>query len=384
MKSDRNGQKNLALVLTGGGARAAYQVGFLKCLAQSFPDLDIDILTGISAGAINAAYIANYRGRFGDAVESLARFWRDVTIDHIFRLDARGLARNVFSWGASLLSEGSSRGPSIRGLVDTKPLRNLLKAQLRPEGGILAGVGENLREGRLQAVAVTAASYATGQTVTWVQGSDIPLWERPDRRSARTNLTVDHIMASAALPFFFPAIRIGTGWYGDGGIRLFAPLSPSLHLGADRILTISNTYRPSLEEADKPACRDYPPPAQIAGILMNAIFLDALDQDAKNLEQINELLARIPREKAPEGLRTVRAFILRPSRDLGTLAGTFEPQLPRIFRFLTRSTGTGRTERSDWLSMVMFDPRYTRQLMEIGEEDAFGRRDEIAALIDDG
>jgi NTE family protein len=197
-----------------------------------------------------------------------------------------------------------------------------------------------------------------------------------------TTLTVEHVMASAALPIFFPAVQLGEGWYGDGGIRLAAPLSPALHLGARRILAISTRYARTTAEADKPSIAGYPPPAQIAGVLMNSVFLDLLDQDAYRLERLNSLLEKLPEEER-EGLRPVRLLVLRPSTDLGRLAGQYEPQLPRIFRFLTRGLGTRETESPDFLSLILFQPDYLTALMECGERDAREREDEIRAFMEE-
>src|SRR5690606_25858799 len=183
------------------------------------------------------------------------------------------------------------------GLVDTTPLRSLLEDVLGAEKGELVGIADNLRRGRLKAVAVSTTSYGTGRSVAWAQGREIEGWARPSRLGVQTALTVDHIMASAALPLFFPAVRIDDDWHGDGGIRLAAPLSPALHLGAGRVIAISTRHSPSPAEAEAPVTVGYPPPAQVLGILMNAIFLDVIDQDALRLERLNRLLRQLPEER---------------------------------------------------------------------------------------
>ena len=187
-------------------------------------------------------------------------------------------------------------------------------------------------------------------------------------------------MASTALPIFFPAVRIGDSWFGDGGIRQYAPLAPALHLGAGRIMAVSTRHRPLLPEAGSAVHHRYPSIARILDVLMNAIFVDMLDQDLLGLDRVNKLLDNQSREEAPK-LRLVRAFTLRPSVNLGKMAGTFEPNLPRPFRFLTRRLGTQKTESFDWLSMIMFDPQYIQKLIEIGEADAHAREEEIAAFL---
>jgi NTE family protein len=187
-------------------------------------------------------------------------------------------------------------------------------------------------------------------------------------------------MASSALPFFFPAIEVDGAWYGDGGIRLTAPLSPAVHLGARRIIAISTRYARSRAQADRPVIAGYPPPAQVAGVLFNAIFLDRLDGDALELRRINDLIERLP-EPARDGFRPIDLLMLRPSVDLGQLANEYEPELPRAFRFLTRGLGTKETRSNDMLSLVMFQSDYIRRLIDLGEADALARLDDIRAFL---
>ena len=188
-------------------------------------------------------------------------------------------------------------------------------------------------------------------------------------------------MASAALPFFFPAVDVDGAWYGDGGIRLTAPLSPAVHLGASRILAVSTRYARSRAEADRPMIQGYPPPAQVAGVLFNAIFLDQFDGDALHLKQINDLVARLP-EASRDGLRHIDLLVLRPSEDLGRLANAFEAELPRAFRFMTRGLGTREARSNDMLSLVMFQADYMKRLLEMGEADAEARLPEIRRFLE--
>lgn len=375
-----SGRSDLAIVMSGGGARAAYQVGFLRFLAEEYPELGIDILTGVSAGAVNAAFLAATEGSLRERVAALHRLWQELRIEHVFRVDTPDLSSHVLQWGLRLVSGGSRSAPPARSLVDTQPLRELLTRSFETDDGELSGIARNLEDGTLQAVAITASSYTTGQSITWVQGRDIELWERAHRKSVSHRLTVEHVMASAALPLFFPAVQVDQSWYGDGGIRLTAPLSPAVHLGATRIMAISTRYGRSRAEADQPLVDGYPPPAQVAGVLLNAIFLDLLDGDALRLERVNELIASIPAvERGP--LRPVKLMVLRPSRDLGRLANDYEMQLPRAFRFLTRGLGTQDTRSNDLLSLLMFQPDYLTCLLELGEADARARRQEIEDFL---
>lgn len=379
-----SGGPELALMLSGGGARAAYQVGFLRLLAREFPTAVPGILTGVSAGGINAAYLAARPGPFADKVEHLAQMWSNIRIDDVFRVDLRDLASRSVRWGGRLLSGGKHPLPPARSMVDTAPLWDLLHRVLQADvDGEIGGISANLRAGWLHAIALTASSYTTGQSMTWVQARDdcgIQTWERPQRKSTACALRVSHVVASAALPFFFPAIEVDGAWYGDGGIRLTAPLAPAVHLGARRIIAVSTRYDRSRDEADRPAVSGYPPPAQVAGVLYNAIFLDQLDGDAFQLQQINRLIAGLPEERR-EGLRHIDLLMLRPSIDLGRLANEHEPELPRAFRFLTRGLGTRETRSNDMLSLVMFQSDYVTRLMELGEADATARLPEIRHFL---
>jgi NTE family protein len=366
----------LALVLTGGGARGAYQVGFVRYLARAYPDLHIPILTGVSAGAINIALLAQHHGTFRQAADELAGLWEELFPERIFRVDARALLGNMGRWGLGL----GGRGGRVEGLVDSEPLRGFLEEALSPVDGELTGIDYNLHRGTLRAAAIGTTSYTTGQSVVWVQGRQIETWERPLRRSVNTRLRVEHVMASSALPLFFPAVQVGDHWYGDGNVRLTAPLSPALHLGAHKIIAVSSRYNRTFDEADTPLVRGYPPPAQVMGVLFDAVFLDLIDQDAMRMRKMNDLLSRVPPERR-DGMRMVELLVVRPSCDLARIAAEYEPRLPRPFRIFTRGLGTRETAAPAVLSMLMFQDDYVRRLIRLGEEDAERRAEEIDAFM---
>lgn len=372
----------LGVVLTGGGARAAYQTGLLRWVGRRYPSLRVPYVTGISAGAINAAHLASHHGTFQQATDELCALWQGLTPEDIFRTDVFSLTKTIIGWAGRLLLGGFIRMPEARALLDTAPLRRTLEEALINVDGELTGIRYNLTLGGCRAVAIGTTSYTTGQSVIWVEGEDIRLWERPSRRSTQATLTIDHVMASAALPLFFPAVRIGNAWYGDGGIRLTAPLSPALHLGATHVLALATRHERSIEQADLPSIAGYPPPAQVLGVLLNSVFLDVIDQDAMRLERINRLIEKLSDENR-DGMKPVRLLVIRPSVDLGQLAGDYEPQLPPAFRLLTRGFGAKETASPDVLSMLMFQPDYLARLVEMGEADAEARADEICDFIDD-
>lgn len=372
----------LAFVLTGGGARAAYQVGILQWLSERYPELEVPIVTGVSAGAVNAAHLASHHGTFRQAMDELVALWSRLRSEDVFRSDPFSLGGIGMRWLLRLLVGGVIRTPRVRSLLDTDPLRHYLTETLAAVDGRLTGIDYNLELGRLKAVAISTTSYTTGQSVVWVQGRDPDMWTRPKRRSIHTGITVEHVMASSSLPFFFPAVRLDDRhWYGDGGIRLTAPLSPALHLGAHRILAISTRFDRSQEEADTPSIVGYPPPAQIAGLLLNAVFLDLVDQDALRLETMNRVLERLPPEDR-KAMRIVKMLVMRPSKDLGRLAVEYEPRLPTTLRLLSRALGTRETRSADLVAMLLFQPDYLSRLIELGHTDAERQADQLVELIE--
>ncbi|MGH7477699.1 MAG: patatin-like phospholipase family protein [Longimicrobiales bacterium] len=372
---------DLGLVLTGGGARGAYQVGVLSWIAEHYPDLALPIITGVSAGAVNAGHLAGHHGSFGQAVAELIGLWSELTTEQVFRADAPLLGWNVLRWGTRLVTGGVVKQREVKSFLDTQPLRKYLDEVYACVDGRLTGIDFNLRRGTLKAAAITTTDYTTGQSVVWVQGRGIEGWTRPMRRALPAELTVDHVLASTSLPIFFPAVQVGEHWYGDGGIRQVAPLSPALHLGARRLLAISTRYETTQEQGDRPKTAGYPPPAQVLGVLMNAIFLDLLDQDEMRLERLNRLLLKVPPEQR-EGMKPISLLIMRPSRDLSRMAGRYEITLPRTFRMLIRGLGTRETRSPDVLSMLLFEPQYLRRLISLGRRDAERRAQELHAFLE--
>jgi NTE family protein len=373
---------DLCVVLDGGGARAAYQVGLLRGLVRRHPTLRIPMLTGVSAGAINASFLAAHQGTLPEAVDELTGLWNDLQVEQVFRVDIASLASQVWHWGVGLVSGGRLVRPPLRGFVDTAPLRETLERNFGSAGAApIAGIARNLETGRLTGVAIITSSYTTGRTVAWVEGRNITDWERPFRLSRQCRLTVDHVMASAALPFLFPAVRLDGAWYGDGGMRLVTPLSPAVHLGARRILAFSTRYRRRADEADQPQVLGHPPPAQVAGQLLSAIFLDDLDRDAEHLVRLNLLLEDLAEERR-RGLRVIDLVFIRPSMDIGRLAGEYEPRLPGPLRHMLRGAGARETKNPDLLSLLMFHPDYVKRLLEIGEADFAARAEDVDALLE--
>jgi len=369
----------LAFVLSGGGARAAYQTGVLCHIGARLPHLRVPLYSGVSAGAINVGFLASYRGSFQDATRALRRRWLSLSSEEVFHTSPGSLARNTARVGAALVGGGSRLAPKIRSLVDTSPLGRFLERSIA-----VGAIAERLENGELDAVALSALSYQTGRTVVFVQGN-LPVRRLPPsthHRFVRARITVDHVMASAAIPLLFPAVKVGQQYYGDGSFRSTAPLGPAIQLGADRLFAVSARYPRSVPEARQPEVVGYPPPARVLGLLLNSVFLDTLDWDAATLERINHLLDLLPEAtRKAEGLRAVDLFIQRPTQDIGLIAAGFEDRLPRGLRFLVRGLGSPETRSADLLSYLLFDSAYITALIELGEADAEANWESIAAFV---
>ena len=369
-----------ALVLSGGGARAAYQVGCLRALSQALPSYRPQILTGVSAGAINATHLAAFQGSWQDSVEALVGLWQHMRTDKVYRTGLGPMMGRMAHWGLHFVSGGRLGRKDIRGMVQNAPLRSYLQEHLAadPATGEICGVDQNLADGWLKAVAVMTTNYASGRSEAWVDTLEETIWSGSQVSARPTSLTIDHVMASAALPFFFPAVRLRNHWHGDGGVRLAAPLSPALRLGAKRILAVSPRVKP--QRPEEGLATSYPSPGQVAGVMLNAVFLDLLDFDALQMQRINDLLRRIPQQNWGNQ-RQVDVMVLRPQQDLGQIARQSQPEMPGAFRFFAGGFGGRDEPTADALSMVNFEPGYVGQLIAFGEQDTHERMDEIEAFL---
>ncbi len=367
---------DLAVVLSGGGARAAYQVGVLAAVAERMPDLHIPIITGVSAGAINATYLAGYRGDLSLAVKRLQGLWLRLTSDQVYRLPATGVVKTAARWVGKKLR--LRKEPAVHGLLDVRPLARFITDTVD-----FTGIDHNISTGRLKALALSATSYATGKTITFVHGApDVVIWQRATRMAVRERVTASHVMASCAIPIIFPAVRLDGGYYGDGSVRQTAPLSPAIHLGARRALAVGMGSGSMIASDLMAKGEEYPTPAQVAGLLLHSIFLDALDADVERLERVNQLIDALPPGvPLPDDLRLVKLCQVRPSRELGALARGYVPRLPMLMDLIVRGIG-GKEERgADFLSYLLFEPEYTGLLMELGHEDAGAHWAELETVL---
>ncbi len=369
----------MGIVLTGGGARGAYQAGVLAAISEiRGQDLQIPIVTGVSAGAINAAFLASHPGPFSETVRDLGETWLGLTAENVFKIEARGLFRALLRWLWLLSTHLGSDQFEVRGFLDTQPLREYLKHHAD-----LSGIRRNLESGRLRALALTATSYATGLTINFIESSDPRTgWKRAGRQGVHTIIDYEHVMASSALPLIFPAIQIGSSFYGDGSLRLQTPLAPAIHLGADKLLVISVRYKRTPEEEILAQVKGYPPPAQVIGMVLNAVFLDALETDLERVRRINHTLSLLPSEKRPAtGLKRIELLVLRPSRDLGKLAADIKADIPGLLKVIVRGLGTHYSKTPDFLSYLLFERTYVKRLMDLGYQDTLLRQLEIEQFL---
>lgn len=347
----------------------------LRAVCERRPDFNAPIITGVSAGAINAFALAGHPGSFAEAVSFLDEEWRELTSDRVYRVPATSLLTAAFRWlGRRLFRQ---KGSVVHGLLRMEPLAEFLGLRLE-----LSAIEGHLAGGRLRSVALSATEYGSGETVTFVHSRDQgPLWRRAQRRAERTPLDWNHVLASAAIPLVFPAIKVGRCYYGDGSVRQVAPLAPAVHLGAGRILAIGMRSAGPGSALAK-ATEEYPSAAQAMGLVFNSMFLGALDADAERLERINQLLTAVPQGTSnSEGLRPVGLQMIRPSMDLGALARPHFHRLPPLIRAVAESIGGQREGASDFISYLLFDPAYTVPLMELGYDDANDQWDAIESFL---
>lgn len=380
MAVDTPAARRTALVLTGGGARAAYQVGVLRAIASLLPPgsaSPFGVLCGTSAGAINAAALAADASDFRRGVRRLTDVWKNLHAGDVYRADLLGIAACSSRWLSALVL-GGSRSSHAVSLLDNAPLAGLLARKLD-----FGGIRRNVANGTLKAVGVTASGYTSGESISFFEaGDDVEGWRRARRVGVRTEIDIPHLVASSAIPFVFPPVRIHREYFGDGSMRQIAPISPALHLGADRILviTVAATQSGPAPRVPTDGC---PSLAQIAGHALNSIFLDALEADLERLERINRTvgLVRAAGSAAPLGLKHVDSFVIAPSEPLERIALRHVRALPRPVRFLLHGIGAMRRSGSNVTSYVLFERPYCRALMRLGYDDAMARREELARFL---
>jgi NTE family protein len=377
------GDKRIGLILPGGGARGAYQVGVLKAIAEIMPRRapnPFSVISGTSAGAISSAVLASQARVFRHAVSDLERVWAHFHSHHVFRCDSLTMLKSSLHWAAAVVFGGLGVG-NPRSLLDNSPLRELLGRAIN-----LNAIQESIERGYLDAVTVTAAGYGSARSVSFYQGRDTHQpWDRVRRVGRPAHITLDHLMASIAVPMMFPPVMIQREYFGDGAMRQATPLAPAVHLGADRLLVIGVRD----EEPDPPPGPDeeipYPSMGRIAGYVLDALFMDGLSQDLERLTRVNLILENLPSRSLDTGgarLRYIDALIMLPSRDIREIAIRHVHEMPRPVQLLIGGLGALNYGGRQLLSYLLFEQGYTRELIRLGYEDGLARRDQIRSFME--
>lgn len=371
-----------ALVLPGGGARGAYQVGVLRAVAEMLPRRSaspFSILSGTSAGAINTTVLASRARLFHVGVAELEHVWRNFRSQDVFKTDTLTLTRNSLHWLLTLVTGGLGRQNPLA-LLDNDPLRQLLKRRIN-----FAAIQKSIDNGYLDALSVTAAGYSSARSVSFYQGvENISPWRRVRRIGRREDIDLEHLMASIAVPIVFPSVPLGPEYFGDGAMRQATPLSPAVHLGADRILVIgvrNESMDPPEPEGEDPS---YPSLGRVAGYVLDALFMDGLSADLERMARINTMLHQMPAGSV-EGdagpLRTIEAFVMLPSEDVRDIAARHIKEMPKAVRVLLGGLGAMNRGGMQLASYLLFESGYTRELIELGYKDAMSRRDELLGFL---
>ncbi|NVZ21621.1 patatin-like phospholipase family protein [Pseudomonas costantinii] len=370
------------LILSGGGARAAYQVGVLAAIAELLPPgapNPFPVIVGTSAGAINAVSLASGATDFTAAIQRLTAFWQGFRSHLVLRSDWPGVIRQAGRFFIHSLLGLGAQVPVA--LLNSAPLRDLLNDKLH-----LHGIDEAIRKKHLHAVAVTAFGYESGQAVTFYQGGGtINAWLRHRRIGVPTQLTVEHLLASSAIPLLFAPVKLDQEYFGDGAVRQSAPISPALHLGASRVLVVGVSGNPRGIDHEHPLQRAYtgqePTLAQIGGHMLNSTFIDSLESDIELLERLNQFSHFQPADSAAAGLAPVEVLVIAPSQPIDEIAARHRQELPAALRLFLRGPGATKTSGAGVLSYLLFEAGYCSELIELGRKDALAKREEITRFL---
>ena len=364
-----------ALVLPGGGARGAYQVGVMRALGDILSDQStpFPIISGISAGAINAGVMASYADNFQKGVDRLSHFWGNLHCDQVYKTGWAHNLKTGLHWLASMTIGGLGVA-NPRSLFDNQPLAKLLERELRPHA-----IQRCIESGALRALTITASGYSTNRAVTFVQGSsEIRAWKAPRRIGRPTSINHNHLLASTALPLFFPARRIDNEYYGDGGMRHTSPLGPAVKLGANKLIVIGT--RDEVQDPEPSSPQDYPGLGEIGGYLLDVIFMDHLNADLNHLERTNQLIKDWPATTPkPDDLKRVDSLVIRPSQDLRAVAERHIHRIPASVKTLLRGVGAWGSGR--FASFVLFEAEFCQELMALGYADGLAASDSVQELL---
>ncbi len=378
VSGDKPWRRDIGLVLPGGGARCAYQVGVLKAIAEMVPRgaaNPFPVISGTSAGAVNGVVLATRARRFQHALIDLERVWANFQTHHVFRSDSKTMLKGALHWLTAFGSAGLL-GTDPRSMLDNEPFRNLLKRHVK-----FTHIQDSINRGHLDALAITAAGYGSARSISFFQGKEgLETWTRVRRRGQRTEITLDHVMASIAAPLIFPPVLMGREYFGDGAMRQATPLSPAVRLGAKRLLVIGVRNEEQDPEPAPDEVIPHPSLGRIAGYMLDALLMDGLSSDLERLMRINEIVNAQPGRKLQgdvANLKAIDAFIIYPSQDVREIALRYIDEMPRSVRILMRMLGAMNYGGRQLVSYLLFESGYTQALIKLGYEDAVSRREEL-------
>jgi len=378
VSGDKAWRRDIGLVLPGGGARCAYQVGVLKAIAEMVPRgaaNPFPVISGTSAGAVNGVVLATRARRFQHALIDLERVWANFQTHQVFRSDSKTMLKGALHWLTAFGSAGLL-GTDPRSMLDNEPFRNLLKRHVK-----FTHIQDSIDRGHLDALAITAAGYGSARSISFFQGKEgLETWTRVRRRGQRTEITLDHVMASIAAPLIFPPVLMGREYFGDGAMRQATPLSPAVRLGAKRLLVIGVRNEEQDPEPGPDEVIPHPSLGRIAGYMLDALLMDGLSSDLERLMRINEIVNAQPGRKLQgdvANLKAIDAFIIYPSQDVREIALRYIDEMPRSVRILMRMLGAMNYGGRQLVSYLLFESGYTQALIKLGYEDAVSRREEL-------
>ena len=371
-------EKKIGLVLPGGGARAAYQVGVLKAISELIPDSNpFSIISGTSAGAINASLLASRSQSLKEAVEVLSGVWCNFKTNKVYRTETTVMLKSIFQWLLTV-SSGGVLAKNPKSLLDNSPLRQLLEDTIN-----LEGIKNNINKGNLDAFAITAASYSSKKSVTFFQSEEDDIdWERFLRVGVKTDILIDHLMASIALPLIFPAVKINNEYFGDGAMRQATPLSPAIRLGAEKLLIINTDSKsPNNQLTDN---QIYPSIGEVGGYMLDALFTGGLLSDLERLDRINQIIENSGNNSVQTSNKKMKHLdycVISPSKDIKKIAKEHYKDVPYSIKLLMKGLGLKNREESELLSFLLFESSFTSSLIQLGFEDGMTNQSEIRAIV---
>jgi len=369
--------KRSALLLGGGGARAAYQVGVLKAIAEMVPEgcpNPFPIICGTSAGSINTVALASNASNFHQGIAKILGVWSNFELHHVFYADGKNLFKRIAHWAWANLGPGD-RHKAPSSILDNQPLRELLDEYID-----FNNINKSIDNGELHAYCLTACSYTSGESTTFYDGSpEIKDWQRTHREGVREKMSIDHLIASSAIPVIFPSVQLGNEHFGDGSMRQISPISPALHLGAEKILIIGLRMEKELGLPKPPKHR--PSLGQISGYVLDTLFLNSLQSDIERMERMNRTLKQ-GNDGTEENLKVIEHFVISPSEDIANIAMKHFLELPKSFRVALKFIGMAKANSRRFISYLMFTKTFCQELIDLGYKDAMSQQQELIEFLE--